>query len=50
MKHVHVHAGYENNLLSLANKSQLNGSEKTGTSSEKGSASSSEKGGDKIIA
>ena len=44
MKHVHVHAGYENNLLSLANKSQLNGSEKTGTSSEKGSASSSEKG------
>ena len=43
MKHVHVHAGYENNLLSLANKSQLNGS-------EKGSASSSEKGGDKITA
>ena len=41
LKHVHVHAGYENNLLSLANKSQLNGS-------EKGSASSSEKGGDKI--
>ena len=50
MKHVHVHAGYENNLLSLENKSQLNGSEKTDTSSEKGSASSSEKSGDKIIA
>ena len=43
--HIPVHAGCENNLLSLANKSQLNGSEKTGTSSEKGSASSSEKGG-----
>ena len=42
--HIPVHAGCENNLLSLANKSQLNGSEKTGTSSEKGSASSSEKG------
>lgn len=43
--HIPVHAGCENNLLSLANKSRLNGSEKTDTSSEKGSASSSEKDG-----
>ena len=41
MKHVHVHAGYDNNLLSLANKSQVNGSEKgSASSSEKGSAGS----------
>ena len=45
--HIPVHSGCENNLLSLANKSQLNGSEKTETSSEKGtqgSELSSEKG------
>lgn len=45
--HIPVHTGCENNLLSLVNTSQLNGSEKTGTSSEKvskGSELSSEKG------